>query len=118
MGNGASVSRRDTGSAVRVVPLRRCLLLMFVALLPWLLVVVGRGICLTAQRVPPLVRLVRRLRRARGPRAVPAVTCPASVRPADGHAIPPQGPVTSAPAQRAAHRHGDAVRLAEPAEHR
>jgi hypothetical protein len=44
---------------VAPVPLRRCLVPMLVALVPWLVVVLGRGLCLAAQRIPPLVRLVR-----------------------------------------------------------
>ena len=48
---------------VAPVPLRRCLVPLLVALVPWLVVVLGRGLCLVAQRIPPLVRLVRLARR-------------------------------------------------------
>ena len=44
--------------AVAVAPLWRSARLLWV-MLPWLLVVLGRGLCLVAQRVPPLVWLVR-----------------------------------------------------------
>jgi hypothetical protein len=36
---------------------------LLVAFVPWLLVVVGRALCLAAQRIPVLVRLVRAVRR-------------------------------------------------------
>ncbi len=50
------------GAGVRVEPLVGCVGRLLPILLPWLLVVVGRGICLVAQRVPPLVWLVRAVR--------------------------------------------------------
>jgi hypothetical protein len=53
---------------VGVVPLRACLLPLLPAVVPWLLVVVGRAVCLVAQRVPPLVHLVQVVRRARAGR--------------------------------------------------
>jgi hypothetical protein len=45
------------------VPLRRCVVPLLAAFVPWLLVVLGRALCLAAQRIPVLVRLVRALRR-------------------------------------------------------
>ena len=43
--------------AVAVEPLWRCARLL-VILLPWLFVLVGRRVCVVAQRVPPLVWVV------------------------------------------------------------
>ncbi len=50
------------GAGVRVEPLSSCVGRLLPILLPWLLVVVGRGVCLAAQRLPPLVWLVRAVR--------------------------------------------------------
>ncbi|MBC7679724.1 MAG: hypothetical protein H7233_12160 [Pseudorhodobacter sp.] len=48
-----------TRATVGVAPLRQCARLLWI-LVPWVLVVVvGRGICLVAKRLPPLVWLVR-----------------------------------------------------------
>lgn len=62
------------GAGVRVEPLASCVGRLLPILLPWLLVVVGRGVCVVAQRVPPLVWLVRAVRRelARRARELPA----------------------------------------------
>ena len=53
---------------VRVEPLPRCVLRLLPILAAWALVVVGRAVCLVAQRVPPAVWLVRAVQeqRARG----------------------------------------------------
>lgn len=52
---------------VQPVPMRVVLLRFLPLWLAWLLVVVlGRRVCLVAQRVPPVVRLVRRLRAGAG----------------------------------------------------
>lgn len=53
---------------VGVEPLPICLLRLLPVLAPWGLVVVGRSICLVAQRVPPAVHVVRAVqeKRARG----------------------------------------------------
>lgn len=50
-------------ACVRVVPLHRCLLVLLLVLVPWSAVVLGRAVCLVAQRVPPLVHVVRAVRR-------------------------------------------------------
>ena len=53
---------------VGVVPWARCLLALLPMLLAWLLVVVlGRALCLGAQHVPPVVALVRAVRRSQEP---------------------------------------------------
>jgi hypothetical protein len=49
-------------AAVTVEPVTRSLLPLLRVFAPWTLVVVGRRVCLGAQRVPPLVRLVRFVR--------------------------------------------------------
>ena len=69
----SSSASREAG--VRVEPLLSCVGLLLPILLPWVLVVVGRGICVVAQRVPPLVWLVRAVRQQLARRAgqVPAV---------------------------------------------
>lgn len=61
-----SASRR---AGVRVEPLSSCVGRLLPILLPWLVVVVGRGVCIAAQRVPPLVWLVRAVRRELARRA-------------------------------------------------
>jgi len=51
---------------VGLEPLPRCLLRLLPLLVPWLVVVrLGRGLCLLAQRVPPAVLLVRAVQRRR-----------------------------------------------------
>jgi hypothetical protein len=57
---------------VRTAPLPRVLLQLLVPAALWALVVVGRRICLVAQRLPPAVRLVRALRAWLGGRAAAA----------------------------------------------
>lgn len=52
---------------VDVAPLMGCLLRLLPVFAPWALLVVGRAICLAAQRVPPVVVAVRAVR-ARGSR--------------------------------------------------
>jgi hypothetical protein len=52
---------------VDVAPLMGCLLRLLPVLAPWALLVVGRVVCLAAQRVPPVVGAVRAVR-ARGGR--------------------------------------------------
>jgi hypothetical protein len=52
---------------VGVAPLMGCLLRLLPVLAPWALLVVGRAVCLAAQRVPPVVVAVRAVR-ARGSR--------------------------------------------------
>ena len=61
-------ARRGTSQApgpVRLAPAGSWLPAFTRVLLPWLVVLAGRRVCLLAQRVPPLVRLVRVLRRRR-----------------------------------------------------
>ena len=65
-GVSSSASRRP---GVRAEPLSSCVGRLLPIMLPWLLVVVGRGICLVAQRVPPLVWLVRTVRQQLARRA-------------------------------------------------
>ena len=50
---------------VGVEPLPRCLLRLLPVFAPWSLVVVGRRICLGAQRVPLAVRVVRAVQERR-----------------------------------------------------
>lgn len=59
---GATTREPEVGQRVAVAPLRFCLRLMPV-LVAWAVVLAGRGVCLLAQRVPPIVRLVRACRR-------------------------------------------------------
>ena len=55
-------------TGVGVVPWARCLLALLPMLVVWLLVVVlGRVVCRGAQHVPPVVALVRAIRRSREP---------------------------------------------------
>lgn len=62
----AHTERGRVRTPVGVEPWRVCLLSLLPILLAWLLVVVlGRVVCLAAQRVPPLVLLVRAVRRSR-----------------------------------------------------
>ena len=93
---------------VGVSPLRECARLLWV-LVPWVLVVVtGRAVCLVAQRIPPLVRLVRWVVRAlearRSARAATARDEPA------GHLGDPAQPGCPRP------QHG--ARPADPSAHR
>lgn len=47
---------------VALEPLPRCLPAFAWVMAPWVLVLAGRRICVVAQHVPPLVRLVRAVR--------------------------------------------------------
>ncbi len=62
-------SPRAASEPVAVVPLRRCLPPLLPLLAASALVALGRRVCLLAQRLPPLVLLVRRVREALEARA-------------------------------------------------
>lgn len=53
-----------------VEPLPLCLLRLLPVFAPWGLVLVGRRICVVAQRLPPAVRLVRAVQEHRARRIV------------------------------------------------
>ena len=60
-------SAATAGSGVRPAPLLGALVGLLPLWLAWLLVVVlGRLVCRLAQRIPPVVRLVRRMRAGTG----------------------------------------------------
>lgn len=57
--------RRPREPRVGLEPITRGLPQLLCILAPWSLLVAGRGVCLVAQRIPPLVWLVRLVLRRR-----------------------------------------------------